>query len=652
MKKKKIFLGLAIASAALFSLAACNSTSQSGSTSTPAASTSTPAASSSVPAASSTPAAADYTATFVAVVDGERDSALISKTATSSNGKFARPADADMAKEGYLFQGFYSNATVTTEFNFDNAVSANTTIYCKYHKMTQFDTLKADTDHLIFAEDFNSTTVSKSVVDKLSCKATTPTIYVQSETDPEFDGTQFNMGDAGKGILFDFGGAKSGIVKAYFEVSFQQTQGEAFAQFVGTDATKTDDEVFALRTSSKKFFYRFGGGSDVALSTNNAVTVNQKYAFFIELDTSEGKISITQDGVKVVDNVATTITEVKGFKFTCKESSDKHSKKSVDNVAITAEAKSASELVVAKNAALSGIATYTSSEAYTSLGSTAGNASANQAKKKYIDSKIEAARTAINTSVTVDEVNAAKTAWDEIAAAELKVVTVKAYTAAATPLADSADYFVATVPGKTVDVSGASYAGCAVSKIYSDADLTTEFNPLTQISADTTLYAKVATVQKTVITFNSITINSSEDGATTTLAAGVTYAAKSGATLKDVSGKTVEGTEITKALNTGGKSDKNKNYISLDFSSLEAGTKKKVTVYICGGGSGTRSAYISTTKEGLDNGKPTAEQTLGTIASVDQAYANGYGLIQEAGTYYIVYDNSVHIYGIVIEDAE
>ncbi len=492
MKKKKIFLGLAIASAALFSLAACNSTSQSGSTSTPAASTS-------VPAASSTPVAADYTATFVAVVDGERDSALISKTATSSNGKFARPADADMAKEGYLFQGFYSNATVTTEFNFNNAVSANTTIYCKYHKMTQFDTLKADTDHLVFAEDFNSTTVSKSVVDKLSCKATTPTVYVESETDPEFDGSQFNMGDAGKGILFDFGGAKSGVIKAYFEVSFQQTQGEAFAQFVGTDpsANKTDDEVFALRTSSKKFFYRFDGGTDVALSTNNAVAVNQKYAFFIELDTSEGKISITQDGVKVVDNAATTITEVKGLKFTCKNSADKHSKKSIDNVAVTSEAKGVSPVVTAKETALGAITTYLSAEAYTSL-------DANSPKKALIDAQVAESRKAINAAETVEAVSTAKSAWDTFAAKKVLLVTVKAYSAASTAVTTLTDAQFAVLEGESyaAKLPALYFNGYVVESVFTDATLETACTGAA-LTADATIYAKVREGVKETVSYTA-----------------------------------------------------------------------------------------------------------------------------------------------------
>ena len=499
MKKKKIFLGLAIASAALFSLAACNSTSQSGSTSTPAVS-------SSIPAASSTPAAADYTATFVAVVDGERDSALISKTATSSNGKFAKPADADMAKEGYLFQGFYSNATVTTEFNFNNTVSANTTIYCKYHKMTQFDTLKADTDHLIFAEDFNSTTVSKELNDKLSCKATTPTIYVQSETDPEFDGSQFNMGDAGNGILFDFGGAKSGVIKAYFEVSFQMTQGEAFAQFIGTDSTRTDDEVFALRTSSKKFYYRFtADGSDVALGESNDVAVNQKYAFYIELDTAEGKISITKDGVKVVDNAATTIKEVKGLKFTCKNNADKHSKKSIDNVAVTSEAKGVSPVVTAKETALGAITTYLSAEAYTSL-------DANSPKKALIDAQVAESRKAINAAETVEAVATAKSVWDTFAAKKVLLVTAKAYSAASTAVTTLTDVQFAVLEGESyaTKLPALYFNGYVVESVFTDATLETACTGAA-LTADATIYAKVREGVKETVSYTAAA--TSEDNA-------------------------------------------------------------------------------------------------------------------------------------------
>ena len=489
MKKKKLFLGLAIASAALFSLAACNN----GST-TPSVSSEPPAASSSQPAASGSQQATDYTATFVAIVDGERDSALLSKTATSSNSKFARPTDAEMAKEGYQFQGFYSSATLSSEFNFDNAVSANTTIYCKYHKMTTYDVLKADTEHLIFAQDFNST-VSKTTVDKLSCKATEPTIYVENDTDPEFDGSKLNMGDQGKGVLFDFGGAKSGVIKAYFEVSFQMTQGEAFAQLVGTSSGKTDDEVFAIRTSSKKFYYRFDGGDDVAVGDNNSVTVNQNYAFFIELDTAEGKLSITQDGVKVVDNVSTSITEVKGLKFTCKKSTDKHSKKSIDNVAVTAEAKGASAVVTAKNEALAVITEYLAGTAYTGLEATSP-------KKALIDAQVETSRAAINAAETVEAVATAKAAWVAFAAKKICLVTVKPYSAADTAISTLTDSTLATVEGESFasKLSSVVYVGYVVEGFYTDAALATVCTGAA-LTSDTTIYAKVRTAVKATLTY-------------------------------------------------------------------------------------------------------------------------------------------------------
>ena len=46
-------------------------------------------------------------------------------------------------------------------------------------------------------------------------------------------------------VIGTFGGAKSaGLLKVYFEISFNKTQGEAFFQLDGNSATKENTEVY------------------------------------------------------------------------------------------------------------------------------------------------------------------------------------------------------------------------------------------------------------------------------------------------------------------------------------------------------------------------------------------------------------------------
>ncbi len=490
MKKKKLFLGLAIASAALFSLAACNAPSQSGT------STSVPAASTSTPTSTTTQAAQDYTATFVAIVDEERDNDLLSKTATSVNGKFARPSDADMAVAGHVFEGFYTSATLTTEFNFDTAVTGNTTIYCKYHKMSKYDELKADTTHNLAAFDFDGTFTPESGSsfggDKVAVKA--------DATKVTFNGTGAVLKTGN--VIVDLGAAnatKTGLYKIYFEVNFAALQGEAFFQVDGTSAGKSDTEVFALRTSSSKFHYRFDGGSDIALGSDNAVSVSTNYKFYVELNTAEGKVSIYKNGTKIIDEVSTTINKVNGIKFTCKSGGT--SEKTIDNVAINLEETAVDPVVAAKATALSAITTYQAGTEYTGYSADTATA-ADKAKKKLADAQIATSTKAINDATTEAEVATAKTAWDTFAAAEKVVVTVTPYTAASTAAPSTlGTYNVATVKNGTVSLALMSFKAYKVTKVYTDEALTNEFAETTAIAADTQLYAKVEEATLQTVTY-------------------------------------------------------------------------------------------------------------------------------------------------------
>ena len=114
MKKRKIFLGLAIAGAAIFGLAACNET---------------PAASS-----SGTQVVQQYTVTFS---DGGTVVSTVSVDAGSKVTKPADPVKAEDAFATYVFAGWFSDEAMTQEFDFEQTIDAPTALFAKYYAVSK-----------------------------------------------------------------------------------------------------------------------------------------------------------------------------------------------------------------------------------------------------------------------------------------------------------------------------------------------------------------------------------------------------------------------------------------------------------------------------------------------------------------------------------
>ena len=503
MKKKKLLFGLAVATAALFSLAACNNSNngtagQSSSVSTPAEESASSSAASQEPAITET-----YTATYVAIVDGAKDNTFLSKTATSVNGKFAQPTDAEMAKDNYVFQGFYTSATLKKTFDFNEAVSADTTIYAKYHKLSMYDTLAAS-DKKVFATDFSGT-VTSTVDPDLKFESTAFAIKTKSSDNVTFNGNEALLNkdafimDLGKNIT------KSGVYKIYFETMFKSSvAGESFAQINGSTDGTTYARVFEIRTASSKFGYSFNGTN---IPTTMDCTAETLYQILVELDTAEGKVSVTVNGTKIVDAVDTNITSVNGLKFQAK--SDGSTKKSIGHVAMTFEEKAENPTVTARNDALATINTFLASATYTDLAAETATG-AQKAKKALIDAQVKASKAKIEAATTVDAITAAKTEWITFQNADKFVVTVVPYSAASTAVDGGKTFNVAVVSGNTVDLSKTEFAGYVVEGIYTSPALDTEFVSTTQITADTTLAAKVRVSQKVTLKADSLAVTTED----------------------------------------------------------------------------------------------------------------------------------------------
>ena len=645
MKKRKILLGLALAAAAVFSLSACGDDTP---TTDPTPTVDpTPDSGSTV-----TPAAEKVKVQYYKVIEGESPVEITGAKQEIDKGSTTTKPETALAVDGYRIVECYTSAGCTDVFDFTKAINADTKVYVKYVQITKYDELSASANKVL-AFDFNSD-MTLDIDDSLKFEATAPKVVAKNDK-IKVQNDVLSLGTATSGTdgaIVDFGQkiTKPGLYNIYYEITFaaKTGQGESIAQINGTTDGTNYARVFELRNESAGLGYSFDGSTKLATDPAVALAANKTIKILIELNTAEGTIKVYNDGEKVVDTT-TSITGVNGLKF---QQNGAKSNLEIDNVAVTFEEKAATGLVAAKAAAVKVITDYKATSAYTDLGDTAGNTSANAALKKLIDAQIATSTEAINSATTEDAVATAKTAWETFAAAEKPVVTVAPYSAANTVYTEGGNYYIAVVSGSTVDLTGVTFTGTSIDKFYTAADLATEYSATTTITAATTICAKVNVVSKTVITVNSITVDGSADKATTDLGNGFTYVAKSGSANRDVASKnvTIEGTAITSAINTGGKSDANKNYVEIDLSSVATTVQKKITVYLAGGGSGTRSGYFASSKDSLTSGVPSDETKLATISSVEQAVVHGDVTLTGGAKYYFVYDNSVHIYGFIIED--
>lgn len=142
-----------------------------------------------------TTAATYYTVTF----DVDGGSAVTSQS-VRSGAKATEPAAP--TKAGYEFDGWYTSNTYTTEFNFDSAISADTTVYAKF---VELFTVTFDTDG-------GSVVPSQTVAD--GSKATRP-------ADPTKEGYTFVnwYKEAAFTNLFDFDDAITADTTIYAKFS-------------------------------------------------------------------------------------------------------------------------------------------------------------------------------------------------------------------------------------------------------------------------------------------------------------------------------------------------------------------------------------------------------------------------------------------------
>jgi len=393
------------------------------------------------------------------------------------------------APEGKRFEKWVDEIGMSADLS---AILDETIVYAAFTDANKYDELAKATSNVMATTFYNE---KINVVDKegtytsFAFNATTPTILASAAGVSVNASNKLVLDTAN--VLFDLGGAtasKTGLYQIYFEMSFNGFQGEAFFQIDGSSADKTDTEVFALRTSSSKFNYRFDGGSDVALGSNNAAATSTNYKFLVELNTAEGKISIYKDDftTPVISDVATSINKVNGIKFTCKDSGK--SKKVIDNVAINFTEQTKSPVAIAKEEALAVVDAYKEKDAYKNL---------NEIIKADVDKKIEAFKVQINNADSVENVNALKGQWETFESAGKYLITINPLIAAETNANAEAKYVVAyegPANSNYMSITSVEFNGFEVEGFYTDSALTKAISNTAEYSADTPVYAKVKVV--------------------------------------------------------------------------------------------------------------------------------------------------------------
>ncbi len=521
MKKRRILLGLFMAAGAALSLAACDNADNNSGT--------------------EEVVTTKYTVTF-----NTNGGSAIDNLIVESGKKATKPADP--TKEGFTFDGWYSDEALATAFNFDTAITANTTLYAKWtaaavsnkftvtymDDTTELTALKqeveenanatkptnvptkegkrfvywADDAVLETAFDFtqpitkNKTlyAIYKDVTEYDTMKAKTTNLVA---ADFYLDNSAVSLPDEGVTVTSD---NKLKLTKANVEINHNTVEstgvyelycevtpvdvvsGEAWLQIQGTSAAKAEKtEVFGIRAAKNGSDVVFAYRLDGGSDIKSSVVFNKAttYKVKITLDTAEGKASYSVDGTVIANDINISIATIAGAKLTCKSAGT--SAKVFDDVAINFETKQIDPVVAARAAAVKKITDYKATEAYTGLDSVV---------KTYVDAEFTELTASVAAAETEDAITTLATKIQNIIAAEKGVATIQACTAASTPVADLKEYvvFVGSVNADTIQTQydAVKFAGYTIQGIYTDAALTTAAT-IADVVKGATLYAKVST---------------------------------------------------------------------------------------------------------------------------------------------------------------
>ncbi len=187
---------------------------------------------------------------------------VIANKTVTRNSKLAEPEAP--TKDGYTFNGWYTDEELTEKYDFDKAVTKGFTLYAKWDKhddeqpsvfenpFTDVDTSDWYYEDVMYAIEnglFNGTTENTFAPNEIITRAMMVTVLYRAEGEPEVTGeTSFEDVDAGayyaKAVAW---GQQNGIIKGYSETEFAPDQNitreqiaaimHRYAQYKGYDVS-------------------------------------------------------------------------------------------------------------------------------------------------------------------------------------------------------------------------------------------------------------------------------------------------------------------------------------------------------------------------------------------------------------------------------
>ncbi|MDE5566142.1 MAG: InlB B-repeat-containing protein, partial [Anaeroplasmataceae bacterium] len=307
---------------------------------------------------------------FTVSFDSKGGSAVAALNDVVDGSKIVAPKEP--TRSGYRFAGWYQDEDYTDAWDFDvDTVTASMTLYANWEPLSLYQAL-VDKGGVVINDDFNSYTAVDTLPDFSGTWGTkglyqylNPKSGNNSKADNyvAFDGDTAHLVDKGADgtqMMIDFGDAlNNGVIEGAFDLTLTTTaNGWTFLQIYGTDAEKTNAEVFGFRAarqtgaSSKDpiyINYRLDGGTVEEPADALEAVVNKPFHiyFLLDIENDQFTVQISNDSgatCVILDQEACGITELMGIKLVSGDGNQATMK--IDNLVIRQDQIETSEYIL------------------------------------------------------------------------------------------------------------------------------------------------------------------------------------------------------------------------------------------------------------------------------------------------------------------
>ena len=422
-----------------------------------------------------------YDVYFYSVIDGEASSiALIKKIKVANNEILEKPSDDEMAMTGYKFEGYYSNYTMTKEFDFNSNIKSSKNIYCKYSSIKKYNVLLDDSKNNIYKNDFNQTTdYIQGASPSIYLDASSPTLIGVGNI--SFDGKEAIIDNNGRLSLALGSGVKDkvGTYKICFDFELSNVSNQPLFSIQDIN----EDFVFGILADENNILSISQTNLPNEAMSSGRIATNKKYSFYVEFDSSNDTLNLYLDNKLILSKSFILNNPLGVISFYGGQTK-------IDDFAINFEDHT-QEVIDARDEAIDRVYFYMGSEEYLSL--LVSNPTVEQsAIKELIADRMTTMVDAISDSTSLNEIDNLLDRWIEFENTKKIVVTFEPYTAANTRADNSVkSYVIATTEGSGVDFGEVQFYDGNVSserKFYDSSELVKEIPTNYIFKDDTTVY--------------------------------------------------------------------------------------------------------------------------------------------------------------------